>query len=213
MVRSLRLSGCCFAALLALAVSFASAASAEEFKTEAEPTYLAGSQTATTVLTVSGGTMKCKSTKFTGVLKSKSSPTLMVDPTFGECTAFGVAATTKSSGVHVGMTNVTRTVFGLFHHSEETDVTDTNGPLSVASAAGCELTIGEQKPKGKTEFEQQGTKATQDLLMTTELTGITYTSSGGACGKSGTNGTLTMSVLLKGYKNEADTEQSGIWIE
>jgi hypothetical protein len=197
---------------LTLAGGVASAASAASFATEVAPTYFAGTQKATTVIGSNAGKIECKSTSFTGVQLEKTASSLQLDPTFGECTAFGATAKVKSSGVHIVSTNVTRT-FLIFGHSEQNDLADTNGSQLQISVGSCEITIGEQKPAGLTEFEEQGSGASRSLLVSHELTGISYTSSGGICGKSGTNGTLTTSVLLKGYQNEAHTEQVGLWIE
>jgi hypothetical protein len=202
------------ACALALTVSagVASGASAASVITEVAPSYLSGTQKATTVIGVNAGKIECKSTTFTGVQLEKTASSLQLDPTFGECTAFGAAAKAKASGIHIASTNITRTFF-FFGHSEQNDLVDTNGSQLQIVVGSCEITIGEQKPAGLTEFEEQGSGASRALLVSHELSGISYTSTGGICGKSGTNGTLNTSVLLKGYQNEAHTEQVGLWIE
>ena len=49
----------------------------------------------------------------------------------------------------------------------------------------CTVTIGPQ-PVGTVDYANAGTK---NLKVTYTLSGIVYTSTGGACGESGTNGT------------------------
>jgi hypothetical protein len=51
------------------------------------------------------------------------------------------------------------------------------------------------------DYENKRTGATESVLVTSTVEGLTFTSSGGICGASGTNGTYIGSVMYKGYSS------------
>jgi hypothetical protein len=208
----------------ALSAGSASAAAGEidlACHTGADSCFLFGEQTTTNVFTVTGGNVKCTSAKFTGegtggttatTVVSKEADwtfhTVTVHPEYSGCTAFGQAATITTTGCNYNLTASSKTAGNASIECE------TGKLITIkANTAGCTVTVGAQTPaNNKVDYENSGTGSEKDVLVTatvgTSTAGITYTSSGGICGASGTNGTYTGTVTEKCWKNAKHTEQA-----
>jgi hypothetical protein len=199
------------AALLAFGAMSASAASASaQFHAESSPTFFKGEQETKNVLTTTGGTFKCTGADFTsGEVRGTSFETLQVHPEYTGCTGLGQQAVVNSYGCYFGMSANSAGVGALRINCE------TGKQITMTwLTAGCTWTIGAQTPANDLiSYENQGTGAQRRIVVTFHLEGIQYTSSGGLCGASGTNGTLTGSFLLKGYNTAAFATQHSIWVE
>jgi hypothetical protein len=150
--------------------------------------------------------VKCKKATFTsGEIIGTSVASVEVTPAYGECTAFGQNSVIDSSTCKLKLTasSVSAGNSGIVCSSGDIIVT-------VGSPVVCTITMQAQTPTSSgVDYTNTGSGATRHILVRWTLTGITYTSSGGICGASGTNGTYTGTVTTKGYKNAAHTTQEG----
>jgi hypothetical protein len=197
-------------ALLTVGGTSALAASAASFHDESSPVFLGGSQTETTTFTVTGGNQKCKSVEFSEaeVIGTKF-PNMMLTPTTSGCSMFGISSEWNFNGCtwNVGAES------------------SSQGRLSFAcpagkemewksSDAGCTIRIPTQTPGGSAvPLTNSGSGSSRSVLLRWQVTGIRYTSSGGFCGASGSNGAVTGTALIKGYKNPSRSTQQGLWAE
>jgi hypothetical protein len=198
-------------ALMAVGAMSASAASASaQFHMESSPTFFKGEQETKNVLTMTGGTFKCTGAEATsGEIVGTSVETLSVHPSYTGCTGLGQQAIVNTTGCRFVMSAKSAGV-GAFNISCDTG----SSIVMTWLTAGCTWRIGAQTPANDLiSYENQGTGALRRILVTFHLEGIQYTSSGGICGASGTNGTLTGSFLLKGYNNATFATQHSIRVE
>jgi hypothetical protein len=159
-------------ALCALGVAFNASAS----EASAKLTGTGGIQK----ITVNGGTVECGAASVSGTGTLTKFTTLILWFKYSKCTFDDEAAT-----VSVGEYEF-----------------DENGSLAVLYAItitsaieGCTIKIAPASNKGlqAVKYETKGAK----LLEAMELTGITYTASGGVCGTSGKNGTYSGSAEIE----------------
>lgn len=177
------------------------------FTSQVEKTYLLGSPKETTAFTFNAGKVQCSGAKFEGTEEGLVSlglgfeaETATVHPTYSSCTAFGFPAEV-STGVCEYRLYPAKTV----------DIINCETPIKVnVSSLGCNITIGNQTGLSSISYANEGSGSTADITMTPSVTGITYTSSGGFCGSSGTNGTYVGAALEKGYADSGHTTQVGI---
>ena len=134
---------------------------------------LSGKATAQQVWTINGGQMKCLKAETTGVITEPSPLTQQhFTVQYKECTAFGFVT------AHVSPATLLFTANGTVHLQ--------NSMTISVTFAGCHLTIGPQSLKSL-GYATNGSK----LNVTPNVTGITYTTTGGICGSFGGNGTFT----------------------
>jgi hypothetical protein len=206
MSRHLKILGLIAMAVLAIGVISASAASAApKFTSTGTPTTIHGVQATTNVLTINGGELECESVTFEGTVTGTEAASITVHPTFGGCLAFGRAAEITTTGCNFVL-SATGTAEIECEAGKKIIIHVPSGP--------CTIEFGPQMlGASSVSFTNGGTKGstTSTVTVTANVTGITYTSTGGACGASGTNGTYTGTVLAKGWTNSAKTTQRGIW--
>jgi hypothetical protein len=194
-------------AIMVFGALFASAAGAADFHTDSSPTYFKGGQTEKAVFSFNGGKVKCGSAELTsGRYEGTSLATVSLHPTYSECTAFGQGAEVSTAGCNY----------------ELTAASSTSGALSIACEAGkaivittktsgCTVTIGSQAPATPTvAYANEAGGAAPSVLVSPNVAGLTYKSSGGVCGTSGSNGQYSGAILTKGYGTSTFIAQHGI---
>jgi hypothetical protein len=148
--------------------------------------------------------------------------TLKMTPTYTGCTFFGLAATVTTTGCFYNITATSKTTGTLTIGCEA----GKSIVINVNSGA-CTITIGAQTPvNNDVDFAVEELEGKKDFLVTdtigTEIpvkgakSGIKYTSSGGACGESGENGSARGSMTIRAYKSEkieAANQISGTLVE
>ena len=160
------------AAVVALAAVGASSASAAAFTSTGGP--IEGTSTTTQVFTFNGLSVECNAARSVGTATAPTMSELRLEQAFSECKAvFGILGKVnlEMSLVKVGLT-ANQTLDFL-------NTVTINVPL-----VGCHLTIAPQGPLSSVALSSWP-------VAVSSLTGITYTSSGGLCGTSGTNGTFS----------------------
>jgi len=158
-------------AVFALSAIGAASASAAQFTASATGS-ITGKATATQVFTTNGGQVKCSVAASSGTIKSTATAEQTVEVKVSGCTAFGFVNT------HVTPIQVNFTASGEVHLENTVTITPTG--------AGCTQSVAPQTVKS-TGYSNNAGK----VKVTPNVTGITYTSTGGLCGSSGANGTLT----------------------
>jgi hypothetical protein len=214
------------AAVGGLSAASASAAAGEidlACHTGADSCFLFGEQATENVLTLNGGSLKCTSAKFTGegtggttatTVTSKEADwtfhTVTLHPEYGGCTAFGQNITITTTGCNYKLTASSKTAGNVSIECETGKLITLKG-----NTTGCTITIGAQTPgNNKVEYANSGTGSEKDVLVTEKVGeatsggGITYTSSGGACGTSGTNGTIRGTITEKCWTTSAHKTQA-----
>jgi hypothetical protein len=184
--------------------------------------FLFGEQVGENVFTVNGGTVKCTTATFTGegtggtTAKTKGvSPEtkdwtwhlVTVHPVYSGCKAFGQNVTISTTGCNFNLTATSKTVgTAVVECEKEKNIT------IKGNTTGCTVTVGAQTPTNNVvDFANAGTGETKDVTVTATIgtepvekgkaTGITYTSTGGACGEGGSNGTYRGSVTEKCFNS------------
>jgi hypothetical protein len=216
MIRNLKVFGLAVVAMLAMTAVVASAASAAvEFNSEAATTNLTGTQTEQNVLTVTGGTVKCNVATFAGTQSGTTKSELEVEPKYSGCTAFGQASHIDTNGCKYKMTAAGKVSISC----------GAGGPIVVTVGTPtvfCTVKVGAHTPANNdVDYTNEGAGKTRDILVRatagkiplTANEGITYTSSGGICGASGSNGAYRGTVTTTGYSDPAHLVQVGIWRE
>lgn len=236
MTRNLKIVGLAVMAVLAVSAVYASAASAALFHSEAQVTELTGEQKTQNVFTVNGGTVKCEIAKFAGKITATggsgtnwTSETVTVHPTYETCTGFGQNVTINT-GTEAAGCNYVLNANGTI---DKIECAEGQKIVITGKTTGCTVTVGPQV-KGTTagtlvnpnvDYTNEGSKTTRDVLVTAtvgnegtahtsgSISGVLYTSSGGACGASGNNGSYRGTVTVRGYSNPEHTVQVGVWVE
>ena len=170
-MRTFKKLGVLAAAVFALSAIGAANASATQFTASATGS-LSGKATANQVFSTNGGEIKCTTAATSGTIKSTAYSEQTVEVKYSGCTAFGFAT------VHISPAQYNFTASGQVHIENTITITVTGG--------GCSQTVGPQTVTS-VSYATIGSKVT----LTPHTTGITYTSTGGICGSSGSNGTLT----------------------
>jgi len=208
MIRKLKIFSMATAATLALVAVSASAVSAAEFHTGIVYP-ISGSQTAAEndVTTFTAGTVKCATIVYTGELKTETSSTLTLAPSFSDCTAFTFVKTSiDTNGCEY-----------VFHAGGEgsMDIVCPAGKSIVVTAFNCEVTIGPQTLKS-VSYANEEAEGSRDIKINMNLTGLSYTQhskSFPGCAANGTNpfsnGTTKGEITL----NAGAPEAAGIWYE
>ena len=216
-------------AVLALGVGSVSAESPGVFECEEYTCYDQGTQTTNHVFTTKGASITCTGATFTGELAEESSE--LVTEAVYTCTylfggkSYPVAVNMNgceykfhaegevSAGVHSGVVDVI---------SKPARNCNTE-PITIGLFGSCAITIGAAENEGlgivtyrnieEARFGELGAPFAE-VEVESAISGITYTE-GPSCGKPGTGseGEYSGSALVKGYEDEAHTEQQGIKVE
>lgn len=185
MTRSIKALAVAFAAALALTAVSVASASAHEFiasKTGTTKDHSLGAQKFKT----NGGTVECKESSSEGKVTELVSKTSLEKVTFKGCTAFGLSVSVSEA-----------------EDGFNAEGTVTIKKKQVVKALGCEVIV---EPSTKNTnlktvtFTNNGGK----LKVDAAVENITYTSTGGLCGKSGENGS---------YSGESEEELVGGTLE
>jgi hypothetical protein len=223
MTRKVKTLGLALSVVLAATAVSAAGAQAVEFQSEAATTFLHGEQKAAPVFDFNTSQVKCTTATFSGKMNAEKVKELTINPKYEKCTygvlnspvTFKGLGTTECDYTLLQPTGLNNPFDGKvkFACLNSTDI------LLEIPAAGCSFTIeANQEPPNVFEYENQGTKGTRDILVTSKLEGIKYkilgpTANCGTIGETRGDGRLTGSVTLKGYRDAALTEQAGIWAE
>ncbi|HKO37478.1 MAG TPA: hypothetical protein VJU14_03830 [Solirubrobacterales bacterium] len=159
------------AAVFALSAIGAANASAATFTASATGT-LSGKATTLPILTLNGGQIKCTTTSTTGTIASIPWTEQKYTITYSGCTAFGFA------NVHTSPHEFNTKANGEVQYLKTITISVT--------AIACHITIHPQTVN-KVEYTNNSPRT----IVHHKTTGIAYTSTGGLCGASGSNGTYT----------------------
>ena len=173
------------AALLALA-AFSAAASAHEFKGKGGTLKIVSS--GVQKFSVSGGTTECtKIESASGTAVNGTSKTQIVKVKYTGCTVFGTASTVSEAE---------------YEFNAEGSVAVKKDITINVPVVGCSILV---LPTSNTDLTSVAFSNTgKNLKESSSVKGITYETTGGFCGASGTNGT---------YSGEGVIEASGGTIE
>jgi hypothetical protein len=210
MSRNLKAFGLALVSMLCMSAIGASASHAL-FTAPEGPVDLTGNQATQNIFTTGGGEVKCNVAEFTGTNTEAEAAEQLIEPHYSGCTAFGFTAHVNATPCNYLFTTPKVDLGGGEFTGEPPHVVcPGGGAITITPTffgfSVCTATIGEQTPTGgHVIYKREGSGATRDLLVTSTVTGIHYTSTGGACGTGGgatnTDGVYTGSVTLKGYKH------------
>jgi hypothetical protein len=201
MIRNLKALGLALVALGALSAISAGGASAagERFHSEVEPTILTGTNTNTQVTAFGGANIECTSVTFRGTATLKTESTLTLHPTYSGCSFLGEPATFDTTGCNYVFSS--ETVGGRLPGEIEC----TTGYAIKLTSPGCTLTFGAQKNTGGLAATNEGSGSTRDSKYVLQI-GVTFSKSGSLCFLiSGTTGTCSGTITVKGFKDEGVT--------
>ncbi len=130
------------------------------------------------VFITNGGEVTCKEVKSTEPITSTKTKTVKANVKYTECTAFGFVGAEISEAE--------------YEFSAEGSVKVLNTITIKPKGLGCEVKVGPQGPLTKITY----TEKSPNVEVNSEVGNIAYTSSGGLCGSSGTNGKYKGPVLV-----------------
>jgi len=196
-------------AALALSIAAASGASGAEFRSEVNPTQVLGKSTTEISISVNGGTFKCKTAQYAGVMSSNPAKELLVHPTYEGCTFWGAKLEVSTAGCNYAFTAPTKTSANMQILCEAGKEIVFNNPIP-----GCSIIIKGQTPTKNAQTLSNSTTGIRTFEIGGQVAGITYTTVGnGTCGESGENMVMGGPVLMKGFKDVLYNKQVGIWVE
>jgi hypothetical protein len=210
MTRKLKVLGLTVVTSLALSAVGASAAQATFSFTAPEGAVdLTGSQATQNVFTTGGGEVKCNTAQFVGTNTAASAQTQTITPHYSSCTAFGFTAHVNATPCTYVFSTPTIKIKAGEYTGAPPQVNCPAGGITITptffGSSVCTATIGTHTPtSGHVIYKNEGAGTTRDVLVTSTVEGIHYTSTGGVCGESGktlTDGKYTGSVTLKGFKH------------
>jgi hypothetical protein len=213
MHHELKIFGLAATAALALAAAVAPTAAATNFTSEGTPTFLKG-EGATVTLTVNAITVKCQKVVWKSAeIVGSSISWIEISPEYVECTTFGQETSVVTTGCTYKLTASSATA-----GATQFVCSGSNQIVIAPKGAGCTIKIKSQTPTTPTvDYTNMGTfgggLGTADFSVKDTVGGIAYTSSGGVCGASGTNGTTVGEVTVKGYSSSAYSTQRGIKVD
>jgi hypothetical protein len=183
-MRSVKALGVLALAVFALsAISVASASAAPKFTSSASGGALTGTQTSNQVFKINGGTTTCTGAASSGTVPASPSTEIHITVHTTGCTAFGF--------VNTDITDATYTI------TADGSVHITNTITITPTGAGCTVTVKPQTV-GTIAFDNKVSGGFTGVEETSAVSAITYTSTGGLCGSSGTNGTFTGNSFAHG---------------
>jgi hypothetical protein len=183
--------GLAILAVLAVGAVSASASQAATFGSESSANYLKGEQTTRNVWTTDGGKWECTGARYEGgPVSGKEFSEVALHPMVTGCTMIGLPLSVNANGCTVNLSAASTAAI----QCGAAPIEFTLNPIS------CKVTMGTQTPgKAEVSYTNVGSGPTAYVLLTWHLAGIAYTSSGGFCGASGTDGTLSGTVAIKDY--------------
>jgi hypothetical protein len=131
-------------------------------------------------ITLSAGTVECGEASVSGTGTILKSVTMVLAFKYSKCTFAGEVAKVSVGEYEFDANGTLAVLYTLV-------ITSTNNECTIKIAPTG------NKDLQAVKYETKGAK----LIETSELTGITYTSSGGVCGASGTNGTYSGSAEIE----------------
>jgi len=173
-MRSMKKFGVLAVVAFALSAIGAANASAVPTFTASATGSLTGKATNTQVFKTSGGEVKCNTAATSGTITSTASPEQHVTVNYSGCTAFGFP-------VHITPATYLFTANGEVHIKNTITL-----EVTVPFLPDCHVTVGPQTRKS-VGYVPNG----NNLIVSANVTGIVYTTTGGACGSSGNAGTYT----------------------
>jgi hypothetical protein len=179
-----------------------SSASADLFKTGAEPAKWNGSRLGKNHVLSVGEVFECQNVSFSGETTKHTNETLTVTPELSSCVWLGVYSVNWQ-------TNGCKFRFHAAAGPNTVDIVGCTAPMSF-EAGGCRITIGKQNGLGPVSYTNVGSGSTRTITMAANLTGMAYTASGTCLsGLKGTfyNGTYTGEWTVK------STTSSGVQVE
>lgn len=204
--------------LLALALGAVAAPSASAtFHSNVGSTFLTMTQEEENVISLPKGEIRCNTIEGVGTMVETENVDSTVYPTFKDCTAFGLKAHINNVECHYTFTTIAAEgVHLVCPGGKPIEVTVTK----LSGGTLCTVTIGAQTPKTPTmTFTNKGASPNRYVEAKWKLEGIHYIVDGGGgfCGtegKTNTDGKYNAgSVTIKGYKNQAHTQQADFWCE
>ncbi len=181
-MRNLKKFGVLLAAVFAFSAIAASTASAEF--TASQTGSFESAAEATQVFTTNGGKVECTEAKGEGAIEATTQVDIHATVHYGTCKAFGIVT------VHISTATYTFTTDGIVHIMSPITITVTKtlftGHCTITVPAQTVGTVDYTNINGNTE-----------VTLNPTVTGIEYTSTGGVCGSSGTNGTYTGASVAK----------------
>ena len=202
MTRNLKVLGMLLASMFAITAMAAATASAANFHAEVEPTYLTGSSTGNHVFKASGAEVVCTGATFTGEAPTLTKETQISHPSYSGCTFLEEAAAVDTTGCD----------YELFAGGR-VDVECSGSNVIKVTTSACTLSFGSQTTTGGATYTNAGSGTTRDVTVHSS-TVATFSKSGPLCFLiSGTTGTYTGSVTVKGYSDKTTHKtHSGIWV-
>lgn len=182
-MRSIRALSPVLAAMVALSLGAVASASAHEFVASKTGT-LKGVNTNHQKFKTSSGTVECLAETSEGKIEATKSETNIEKVKYSECTAFGFVVSKVSEAEFEFNAAGTATVKNKI-------------VLEIEAVEPCTITIN--KGTANTNLKSVTYKNVAGGTMTVEaaVKGITYTTSGGECGNSGTNGEYAGSTKVE----------------
>ena len=172
---SLKKFGVLALAIFALsAIGVANASAAPTFTASATGS-ISGKATETQEFTINAGTVRCSTATTSGTITSTASTDQHAHVTYSGCTAFAGFVP-----VHNITATYTFTANGKVHIVGNITIT-----ITAPFGATCTVTVPGGQEVGTVTYTNKGS----NLVVTPNVTGITYKTSGGFCGAEGKNGT------------------------
>jgi hypothetical protein len=197
-MRTLKTLGLTLGALLAMSGLFASGAQALKFTVGNGATRTTFSKVKPLTFLYESGEVECGEESGEGSSASETTEEFVEEPIDGECEGQGFPIDTKMNKCTYDWTA-----------NGEVHLCATGGPIETTLTSGglsvCTITIAKQTVKGVV-YDNSGTPAAMDILVTMNVKGVTYTVDGGKgkCGKEGLHpggGQIIVETTLKAEDN------------
>lgn len=175
-----RIKKCVVLLILVCALSAIGAANASATFTYSATGSLHGHPETTQVFNTGTGEVACTGATVTGAIVSTNASELELTTHYSGCKAFGIV------GVHISTATYLFTTSGEVHVLEPITITVTK----TLFTAHCTVTVPAQT-LNKVDYATTGTAGSTHVTITSTITGIHSTGTGGVCNGTNTNGTYT----------------------
>jgi hypothetical protein len=170
-------------------------AAGERFHSEVEPTILTGTNVGTHSIVTGETKLECTSVTFRGTAKLKTEATLTLHPAYSGCTYLGEPAAFDTTGCNYVFSS--ETIAGRL----PAEIECTTGYAMKLTTPACTLSFSAHKNTGGLTVTNEGSGTTRSSKAVS-ATGVTFSKSGPLCFLvSGTTGTLTGTILFKGFND------------
>lgn len=190
----------------------ASAAVTHDFEAESSPYILTGKTPGkATVFKFSGGAeVVCEANGLNGTISSKSTTSITLQPTYGNCAMGGLAATIDTPCFNQFTGETTAFEHGIVHIECPTE---SNVRITVN---GCTVEIGSQTPEQGAHYTNTGSGKTRDVDFNVTMTNNKYSKLGVLCGLiGGLTGELSIlgEYTVQAFEDSGGKEgsQIGFW--